>query len=112
MKWFKISLSDINSEAQIQKVKVNDKEICLIKTDDGFYACETKCPHAGADLSRGWINKECHLVCPIHRYEYNLENGRGAEGQGDYLPVYKVENRENNLFVQLPEKWWKRLFRF
>ncbi len=107
MKWFKIEVP-IN-ELQIQKIKVNHKEICLVKKEDDIFACNVKCPHAGADLSQGWI-QDGKIVCPFHRHEYNLSNGKGAAGQGDYLPVYQVERREDGLYIKLPENWLKKIF--
>jgi 3-phenylpropionate/trans-cinnamate dioxygenase ferredoxin subunit len=108
MKWFKIE-GAIQVNANIQKIKVNNQTICLINSNGKYSACDAKCPHAGADLSNGWLEGN-EIICPFHRYKYDLCNGRGATGQGDYLPVYKIEKRVDGLYVQLPEKWWKRLF--
>lgn len=109
MKWFKID-ADISNEIGIQKIKINRQEICLIKTKESFYACDIKCPHAGADLSQGWIEAG-KITCPFHRHQYDLSNGRGAEGQGDYLPVYNLEKRPDGLYIKLPESWFRKLFK-
>lgn len=108
MKWFKID-DAIGDNVSIQKIKVNKQNICLINIEGVFTACNVKCPHAGADLSYGWIEGN-QIVCPFHRHQYDLNNGRGAAGQGDYLPVYKVEKREDGLYVELSEKWWRKIF--
>jgi nitrite reductase/ring-hydroxylating ferredoxin subunit len=109
MKWVKINSQLIDGMA-IQKVVANKTEICLINTNGRFSACKIKCPHAGADLSNGWLIDN-QIVCPFHRHQFDLDNGRGAPGQGDYLAVYEVEKREDGVYVQLPEKWWKGLFK-
>jgi nitrite reductase/ring-hydroxylating ferredoxin subunit len=109
MKWFKIK-ETIKVDASIQKIKVNNQTICLINTNGKYLACNAKCPHAGADLSNGWIENN-QIVCPFHRHKYDLNNGRGADGQGDYLPIYKIEKGDDGLYIELPQKWWKRLFR-
>lgn len=108
MKWFKIDDKFLEENQTIQKVKVNGKIFCLIKTDKKLFACATKCPHAGADISQGWLENEM-IVCPFHRYRYHLENGRGAAGQGDYLPVYDIEKRKDGFYIKLPYPWIKKL---
>jgi nitrite reductase/ring-hydroxylating ferredoxin subunit len=108
MKWFKID-DTIQTGAIIQKVTVNNENVCLVHINEEYVACNVKCPHAGADLSYGWI-EENQIVCPFHRHKFDLNNGRGAEGQGDYLPVYKVEQREDGIYIQMPKKWWEKLF--
>ncbi len=78
---------------------------------DKYYAVQRSCPHAGADLSGGWC-KEGKLICPYHRYSYNLETGKGSEGQGDYIDTFPVEVREDGIYIGLPESrnFFKRLF--
>lgn len=93
----------------VKMIQVEGKKICLIKNDAKFYATQNSCPHAGGILSGGWCKKG-HLVCPIHRYEYNLLTGRGAEGQGDYIDIYPLELREDGLYIGIKERWWKRLW--
>ncbi len=111
MKWYKIEDENLEKEQSIRKIKVNGKFICLVKTEDRIFACAAKCPHAGADISQGWIDENCQIVCPFHRYKYHLKNGRGATGQGDYIEIYPVELRVDGTYVQMSENWFKRLFR-
>lgn len=108
MKWFKIEDQFLETNQAIQKIKVNGKSICLIQTDDKLFACATKCPHAGADISQGWLENQM-IVCPFHRHQYHLENGRGAVGQGDYLPVYPLEKRADGYYIKLPYSWISKL---
>jgi 3-phenylpropionate/trans-cinnamate dioxygenase ferredoxin subunit len=70
---------------------------------------QNTCPHAGGILSGGWC-KNGHIVCPIHRYEYSLQTGRGAIGQGDYIDIYPVEERVDGVYIGLKESFWKKLF--
>ncbi len=94
-------------EASIRKVKAGGHNICLVYVEEKFYAVSSKCPHAGGELAGGWC-KDGNLICPIHRYQYSLETGRGAAGQGDYIDTFPVEVREDGVFVQVKKKW--RLF--
>lgn len=113
MKWIKIfSAGQIPSDNSITKITAAGRKICIIRWEGKFYATQAYCPHAGADLSGGWCG-EGKLICPYHRYSYDLKTGRGSEGQGDYLNTYPIEIRKEGLFVAVPEKWrfLKKLFR-
>lgn len=105
MKWIKV-LDDFPPQKEILRIKIQNKFICLIKHQEKIYAVSSKCPHASADISQGWCDKG-FIVCPVHRYRYNLENGRGANDQGDYLKIYPIEIRDNGIFIGINKAWWK-----
>jgi len=103
MKWYKVAeVSD--TLAPVSKVTAGSKKLCLVKNDNQFFALGTKCPHAGANLSSGWCENK-KLVCPFHRYSYDLETGRGSTGQNDFVPTYPVEIRNNDIYVGIPSFW-------
>jgi len=112
MNWIKIlSSSDYLAENFIRLIRVDGKKICLVKVGDEFFASQSRCPHAGADLSQGFC-KDKKLICAFHRYEYDLTTGRGAPGQGDYINIYPLERREDGLYIGFKERWAfiKKLF--
>ncbi|WP_419698286.1 Rieske (2Fe-2S) protein [Mucilaginibacter sp. NFX135] len=107
MKWYKIpEIQNIN-EPFITKIKAGGKSICLVGFEDRIYALSAICPHAGADLSEGLCVKG-KIVCPYHRYTYNLETGKGGEGQNDFVATYLVELREDGIYVGI-KSFWERL---
>ena len=82
----------------LQKVKVNGRDICLIGHDGDVFAVGAECPHAGADLSWGkCVNGK--LICPYHRYEYDIKTGKGDPGQNDYIDTYPVEVRADGVYI-------------
>ena len=108
MKWHKLDM-EIPEEDFVTLIKLEGKKICLVKHENNLYAVQNTCPHAGGILSGGWC-KNGHIICPIHRYEYSLQTGRGAAGQGDYMDIYPVEERTDGVYIGLKESFWKRLF--
>lgn len=106
MRWIKIQTSEEASSAEnfIRLLKVEGKKICLVKTGNEFFATQSRCPHAGADLSQGFC-KDKKLICAFHRYEYDLQTGRGAAGQGDYIDIYPLERREDGLYIGFKDTW-------
>lgn len=108
MKWYKIE-AELPEDDFVQQIKVEGKKLCLVQHEKKIFVVQNTCPHAGGILSGGWC-KNGHLICPIHRWEYNLQTGRGAEGQGDYINTYPTEVRADGIYVGLKESWVKRLF--
>jgi nitrite reductase/ring-hydroxylating ferredoxin subunit len=108
MKWVKVDVPFLEEEF-VKQVKVDGKKLCLIRHQTKLFVVQNTCPHAGGILSGGWC-KEGNIVCPIHRYEYNLITGRGAKGQGDYIHIYPTEEREDGLYIGFKESLWKRFF--
>lgn len=107
MKWVKLYDSDVFSKADfIDRIDLQGRKICTIKAGQKLFAVQSKCPHAGADLSRGWCNNG-NLVCPYHRHEFNLETGRGKAGQGNYIDIYPLDVRSDGVYIGLKKQWWK-----
>ena len=78
-------------------VRLGRKQLMLIKNKkSAVKAFLNKCPHAGAKLSNGWINHAGQLVCPAHRFVFDLETGRSCDGEGLCLNEMKV-NLEGRL---------------
>jgi nitrite reductase/ring-hydroxylating ferredoxin subunit len=105
MEWFKVFDTEVLHRADfLSAITVNGKKLCAVKAGDEIFFTQAYCPHAGAGLSGGWC-KDGKLICPFHRYEYDLQTGRGAPGQGDYIDVYPAEKRPDGVYVGLPQKF-------
>lgn len=50
------------------------QERMLVQIGTRRYSVHRYCPHQGADLSQAWIEKGRYLVCPRHRWQFDLEN--------------------------------------
>ena len=112
LKWIKIFSPEILKEKNfIKLLKIRNRKYCIVKVDDEIFAVQNRCPHAGADLSLGFC-RDKKLICSYHRHEFDLETGRGAKGQGDYLTTYPVEIRNDGIYIGFKDKWafFKKLF--
>lgn len=106
MKWYLLEEIELQGQPFIKKVKAGSKDICVVGYEGKLYAIGASCPHAGAELSGGWC-KDGKIVCPFHRYSYDLATGKGSTGQNDYVDVYPVEIREGKIFVGITSLWDK-----
>lgn len=105
--WHKIaeSISDLPStENGLHEIEVSGKKICIALANEEMHACATKCPHAGGQMSNGYIDALGNIVCPLHRYKFALYNGRNTSGEGYFLKTYPIESRENGIFVGIEEQ--------
>jgi len=64
---------DLKAFCKHYEARQSDETI-LVHTDSKIYKVHRRCPHAGADLSKGWIDGN-HLVCAKHHWRFDLENG-------------------------------------
>lgn len=104
IKWYKLFES---AEAAVQQISANTvqtisvagKKICIAHTQEGFFAVNDKCPHNGASLGNGYCTKENSIVCPLHRYHFDLKTGRAKSGLGDVVDTYPIEVRADGMYV-------------
>jgi 3-phenylpropionate/trans-cinnamate dioxygenase ferredoxin subunit len=110
--WIKIFDSKDEVENHIQlhtfiPFQLKGEKINVIKTDKGLFAFNDKCPHNGASLSKGFCTKNNEVVCPLHRYSFDLANGRATSGGAFALKTYPIEIKDNGVFVGIKASWWE-----
>lgn len=109
IEWFKVADSKkgiLWQQNNLTTAEAGDKKITLAKVDNDVLACAYKCPHAGGILADGFIDATGNIVCPLHRYKFNLFNGCNVSGEGFYLKVFAVEEREAGIFIGIEESPW------
>lgn len=102
--WIKIA-GNINEirfhDNKIAKIQIAEKSICLVKSSSGLKACSANCPHAGGDLSEGFLDKNGSISCPVHDYRFSLNSGRDIDGEGYFLKIYQMKETEAGIFIKL-----------
>jgi 3-phenylpropionate/trans-cinnamate dioxygenase ferredoxin subunit len=102
--WQKIAESEQElqfNNCDIAEADANGKLICIGRFNGKLFAFAHKCPHAGALMSEGYVDAVGNVVCPSHRYKFNMQNGRNVSGEGYYLKHWEVEVREDGVYVKL-----------
>ena len=85
-------------------VAVNGKDITNAEHKAILTAFAYKCPHASGIMSEGYLNSLGEVVCPLHRYSFNTSNGRNTSGEGYYLKTYKIEERDDGVYIGMEKK--------
>ncbi len=93
--WHRVGdYEDIHLQISTERPKAFDimgTDVILCKNEDGkLRALRDKCPHQGKKLSHGWC-EENKIVCPYHRYSFDLDSGLGSGTGVDTYPL-KVED--------------------
>jgi len=104
--WHKIFPSADAAKKQIplntaETIEVNGKRICVAHSSQGIFAVNNKCPHNGFSLGQGFCTDDNTIVCPLHRYRFDLRTGRSVNAAGYYLDTFPLEAREDGLYIGL-----------
>ncbi len=101
--WHKVLESnDALQENRVVTVLAGHKEICLSKFNGKICALDNLCPHQGGPLGEGSIENGI-LRCPWHGWDYHPCTGK-APGFDDGVDPYPVEEREDGIYVGVPEE--------
>ena len=90
-------------------------DILIVNINGKFFACDNYCPHRGASLSKSAISSSKHrIICYLHDFEYNLSTGKLENipskwqnqnpewKKSNDLVIYKIIEKENNIYVDIP----------
>ena len=110
--WIKIFETEKSLENYIQLntfilFELKGEKICITRTEKGFYAVQDKCPHNGASLSKGFCSKNNEIVCPLHRYSFDLESGKATSGGAYTLNTYPINVKNDGVYIGIKAKWWE-----
>ena len=104
------------SEGTMKAVTVEEQEVLLVRTKDGFHAVGNICPHMKGRLSQGTLDGTI-VTCPRHGSQFNVTNGevvRWLKGKGivsqaakivkppHNLDTYRLEVRDGRVWIELP----------
>ena len=102
--WIKIAEDDFEldfGQNNIATIKVEGKKICITRTMGTLKACAAMCPHAGGNLSKGFIGANGNIICPVHHYRFSLNTGMDSLGEGYRLKIYSLKQNEDGIFINI-----------
>lgn len=101
---------------QIKPYRVGGRRLAVMRLDDdSLRAMSDTCPHEGASLSQGKLERmwdaddtggyrcnDAHVVvCPWHNFEFDTETGRAYAPERLRVKTYRVENEGDDIAVYL-----------
>lgn len=70
-------------------------EVLFVKKEEELYAFINHCPHQGQKM-QGCTIHDGRVMCPVHKYKFDIETGRG---HGLYLDFYPLEENKDGFFL-------------
>jgi nitrite reductase/ring-hydroxylating ferredoxin subunit len=101
--WHKVTEHFVGSMGNIRIVEAGGVKFCTATFSGKVFAFARMCPHAGAPLDAGYIDRQGNVVCPLHGYRFNLQTGRESSGEEYFLRRWPVEIRTDGLYVGIEE---------
>jgi 3-phenylpropionate/trans-cinnamate dioxygenase ferredoxin subunit len=103
IRWIKLAETESEllnqlADGRVRVLSAHGKHIGVLRVHDKIHAFRSICPHQGMSLEGGWHNSG-QVVCPVHRYQFSLEHGRGA---GLCLRIFRTESREDGFYAGIP----------
>ena len=111
--WIKVAASEseiVFNSNDIAEVTAGERKICIAKFEKALFAFTNKCPHASGLFINGYIDAVGNVVCPLHRYKFNMRNGKNVTGEGYFLKHWPVEIKEDGVYVGLKKNKFFDLF--
>ena len=87
-------------DGEPRRVEVNGVGVVLYRNDGQVLAVGERCPHLGAPMGDGWIDRD-RIVCPWHGSKFACESGEVLRGPATAaLPSYPARIRDGLVEVR------------
>lgn len=89
----------------IYSLRIDFRNICIVRNEIGFFALEDACPHKLIKLSKGNLNKLNQIECTWHGYTFDVETGKEMTGKNiRNVKTFELEANEEGYFILLPKE--------
>ena len=68
-------------DGTMKETTVRGKKLLLARIGDKYYVAESRCPHLGANLTKGALHGSI-LTCPLHGSQFDLSDGHVVRWTG------------------------------
>ncbi|HWP23603.1 MAG TPA: Rieske 2Fe-2S domain-containing protein [Candidatus Binatia bacterium] len=87
------------AEGCAKLLRTKGEEMAIFKAAGRLYGIQNICPHAGGQLCRGWIEGS-QVVCPVHRYKFDLETGACTTDPRLRVKVFKLVQQGEHYVIE------------
>jgi nitrite reductase/ring-hydroxylating ferredoxin subunit len=77
----------------------SQEQVTIFKTQEGYFAVENSCPHAGAFLNEGMVTDNI-LTCIWHGWRFDLETGQSLNEYWARLKTYPLKIDKGNIYIE------------
>ena len=101
--WIAMGRTDEINIDQIKAVQVGPVRIILVRTESGYFALDSLCPHQGVPLKDGTVCKGDRIRCVWHGYLFDLNTGKG-HGNEYEVETFQIRESYGTIEVLLPKQ--------
>jgi len=107
IRWVKV-ISEFDFKNQFQKdvikpLNIDGLDVLAVNTNSQLKVFEKLCPHQKASLHSATCNNG-EVICPWHKYGFDLNTGRDLSTSGNALKVYTTKKEDEYWFVGVEVK--------
>jgi nitrite reductase/ring-hydroxylating ferredoxin subunit len=84
-----------------KRVEVAGRAIALFRVGDAAFAIDAVCRHREGPLEEGFL-EGFTVYCPWHGWQYDLATGACMSARDRDLAAYRVELRDDGVYVIVP----------
>ena len=95
----KSDVSEMITERAIHTIHLGEQDIALVRLNENFHAFQAECPHRGTSWPQESLTNEAEIICPLHRYRFDLKTGTVKVGSCGNLEIYDTELTEEGLKI-------------
>jgi nitrite reductase (NADH) small subunit len=88
---------------QGQAFAVNGRMVAVFNEDGKFSAIDDFCPHMGASLAGGWLEKGT-VTCPWHAWRFCIRDGTWCDNPKIKIDAFEVRVEGDEIQVRVPPK--------
>ena len=84
---------------------VDERWVGIFSTEEGIFAIDAMCPHAGANLAKGVVCSGA-VSCPVHHWRFRLSDGVYLDANEPRFNArtYAVRVESGVVWVELDEE--------
>jgi nitrite reductase (NADH) small subunit/3-phenylpropionate/trans-cinnamate dioxygenase ferredoxin subunit len=90
------------AEGEGKTVTVGKKLIALFHSGGQYLAIDDTCPHMGASLSGGYLDKGI-VTCPWHAWRFRLADGAWADNPRIKIGCYPVRVQGDEIQIEVKD---------
>ncbi len=106
-KWIRVTYAHNIPLREGRAVRIAESEIAIFNLGGRFLAVENRCPHREGPLAEGIVSGTT-VVCPLHAWKFNLENGQGVSpaSSAHCVRSFRTRVEDNVIWLELPANFF------
>ena len=99
--WTQIATTSELASVASKECVVNGRIVALFQTEEGYFAIDGICAHAGGPIAEGAVDG-CIVTCPWHGWQYDVSSGVSCLNNQIRLQSFPLKVDGDAILVEMP----------